>query len=645
MKKLVICFEPVSPPPETDCLLWDGWEAPEGVLILNSLLEEQIIAIRSEHMLWAFNTGLAAISDGRTLSGALTQGQTPSMWWTSLIYERHPRLSPNLYTIYKLRCLELLLERGGYDTVELRGGDSMLRDVMKALCQSRQTSFIMQPGKNDPQKEKAHPYWLLPAPLRAIIRYVHWWFTIRRKLRPLGKLPKPQKDILPATIITYFPNIDLQAAGAGRFRSRYWESLHDILNEEAQKQNSQFVHWLFIRFPSPDFSLTQCAELARHFQQNGRDGLSFSFLEQFLDGKGLCSSLARWLRLSVASLILQRDFSQLCRFNNSKLNFWPYMRAQWAESMRGWRCLERCLHNNALLRFANIAGIQRWNLFAMENCPWERMATEALRKIEKNGPVIGAQHSTLRPTDFRYFDAPETFISPDCAAFQPDIIAGNGDSACDQWRANGMPPKRLHKVEALRYLYLAGKHTRAGDTDLPPQPCKPQEPGYGSRLLVLTGFFQQENMHQLGLLEQALRHSLLASWRIILKPHPYGPVQWWLDKMPFEDRAKISLSHAPLASEFTQGTTVWACNSTSASLEAALLGLPLMVMAPAGDFDLCPIQNVPGLRRTANLADLNSALRNPQPVHIPDGYLDLDPQLPAWRELLGLAASNKRKAL
>lgn len=29
--------------------------------------------------------------------------------------------------------------------------------------------------------------------------------------------------------MTYFPNIDMAAAKNGRFRSRYWEKLHDAL--------------------------------------------------------------------------------------------------------------------------------------------------------------------------------------------------------------------------------------------------------------------------------------------------------------------------------------------------------------------------------------------------------------------------------
>lgn len=80
--------------------------------------------------------------------------------------------------------------------------------------------------------------------------------------------------------------------------------------------------------------------------------------------------------------------------------------------------------------------------------------------------------------------------------------------------------------------------------------------------------------------------------------------------------------------------TVWASNSTTAALEAALKGLPVMVMLPSDDFDLCPLQDVPELPRTGDLEDVRLAGNG--------GALDLtpiiwtDPELPRWRQLLGL---------
>ena len=47
-----------------------------------------------------------------------------------------------------------------------------------------------------------------------------------------------------------------------------------------------------------------------------------------------------------------------------------------------------------------------------------------------------------------------------------------------------------------------------------------------------------------------------------------------------------------IAEHLVPGVLVWASNSTTAVLDAAMRGLAVMVMRPVGDFDLCPMQDV-----------------------------------------------------
>ncbi|MDE6734253.1 MAG: hypothetical protein K2J64_02155, partial [Desulfovibrio sp.] len=102
------------------------------------------------------------------------------------------------------------------------------------------------------------------------------------------------------------------------------------------------------------------------------------------------------------------------------------------------------------------------------------------------------------------------------------------------------------------------------------------------------------------------------------------------------DAEKVRISSAPLALALAPGITVWTSNSTTAALEAALKGLALMVMMPQDDFDLCPLQDVPGLARTATPEDVRRHLAAPAAPALPGEYLDLDTELPRWRKLLGL---------
>ncbi len=398
-----------------------------------------------------------------------------------------------------------------------------------------------------------------------------------------------------------------------------------------------FVNWLFIRFPSPDLTLKECLGLCREFTKEGKDGASFYYLEQFLDFRGLCKSIKRWLGLCMASLRKQRYFARNCHFQNSKLNFWPYVKWQWEESMRGWRSLERCLQNTAFRHYAKNSRSKRWVLFPLENCPWERMLTEASREYSSGVPVYGAQHSIIRPTDFRYFDDPQTFSNPTCSRFQPDVCAANGLSGLRQWADNGMPSQRQRELEALRYQYFVedGLKLKKAEPVLPPQPGEPLELP-GERLLVLTSFFKDETFAHLALLKKTLESGLLDKWRVIIKPHPYLPVEAWRESLAPRLASRVEIIYTPLSLALSDGGFVWASNSTTASLEAALYGLPLMVMSSSDNFDLCPIQNVPNLARTSSLEDVKKYLLERPVPDLPENYLDLAPGLDKWRKLLDL---------
>lgn len=609
---------------------WDLRDVPGDHISLPALCDARLTDIRREHAAWACRTGLAPV-DGILLHEHFQAGEKLSMWWCSLLYERHPKMTPLLHDIYKLRALELLLDEGGFTALRLVGGDERLCGTLLALCQATGRQFA---DYHDPKSRNGRPGGLLrriydacPSLLRAAGRYAYWWFRVRRVLRPQGGAPVtlPPAHVPTGTIATYFPNVDREAAAAGRFRSRYWEGLHDALCAAAATTP---VRWLFIRFPSPQMDLAGCIALRDRLRAAHQDGVSFHYLEEFLQGADLRAAWGRYLRLARASFRLEGFMREQCRFAGSRLNFWAYMADDWAESFRGWRCLERCLQQRAMNNYVRAAGPQRWFTFPLENCPWERMLTHAAHTTPgAGGPVYGAQHSTIRPTDFRYFDDPATFTDSACAAFQPDRICANGQGALRQWQDAAVPPERLGLVEALRYMYLAGARADAAQAREVPQV---------RRLLVVTSFFADETGDHVRLLARAVQAGLLDGWEIVVKPHPYLPVEGDLRRELGAQAGRLTFAGGPVAARLLPGTLVWSSNSTTVVLEAALKGLPVMAMLPPDDFDLCPLQDVPGLPRTGCLEDVRRALADAAPLELPDDYLELRPGLPRWRALLGL---------
>jgi surface carbohydrate biosynthesis protein (TIGR04326 family) len=605
---------------DTRIVWWNRTDAPEGHVSVPVLLEKHLLRIRAELMAWVFELGKVKVLD-EEIQEWLKAGDSLSMWWCSLLFEKHPKILPGLYAVLKLRALELLLEEEPCDNLHLVSADVKLRTSLECFCRkkSRRFSYTMAGGRQEngtPQPLKARIYYALPAVFRAKLRCCHWLWTIKRHL-PRTKIAPPAPGT--STIATYFPNIDPRLAEEDRFRSRYWETLHDVLAPGPGQKHP--VNWLFIMFPSPQYSLRQGIELVRKFRTQKRDGASFHYLEEFLGWRDLLIAGWRYTRLLINSLFVQNALQARFYLHGSHMDFWPYLGTAYVESCRGWRALERCFQRQACIRYTEWCGTQKWTIFPMENCPWERMLTQAVHEA-KAGPVYGTQHSTIRAADFRYFDDQRALHDEECRRFQPERIYANGRGAMEAMLAAGYAPDQVGMLEALRYMYLA-------DTD-------PVRAADGEKcLLLVTSFFADETDAHLAVLGQAVKEGVLDGMRVCIKAHPYLPVQERLARF-FPNGGAPEIVNHPIEELLVPGVFVWTSNSTTVALEAALRGLPVMAQAAKNDFDLCPLQGVPALARIRTSADLARALTSVSCFALPQDYLALDPALPRWRMLLGL---------
>ncbi len=635
MKELYLLANTACPSglsPETTVAVWDRGRVPAGQLSIPAELNARLLPIRDELAAWTYALGRLD-HRGKPLEHSLRAGDSLSMWWLSTLYEKHPKVTRNLFQALKLRALEQILEERKITGLTLhasRGAEPWLPEVLKKFCEETGRTFTLvqaEPLRTVPteglKQRLAALYHKLPAPLKALGRFPAWLWIIRRNL-PRTSLPRPDLREKPATVVTYFPNIDMDLARSkGRFRSRYWESLHDALRPAEGSPHR--VNWVFLYYPAPQCSFPEAIRLRDCFRESGKDGASFHFLEEFLTTGDIFKSLFRFIRLAFASIDVQPTARNGFHFSGSRMDLWPVLKENWSDSTRGWRALERCLMREAFRRYAEWAGPQDWTIFPQENCPWERMLAQSMHESNA-GPVYGAQHSTVRPTDFRYFDDPRLFTEDSCRSAMLDLWLCNGTGARDALLAGGMPPERTDIVEALRYLYL---------TPVPADVSGHSASESPRRLLVVTSFFVDETDAHLATLAEAARAGVLDGWDVVVKPHPYLPVVERLKRLygPSEPPRVVD---GAIGNFLTPGTVVWASNSTTVALEAAYRNLPVLVQAAEDDVDLCPLQGLPGVAIIRGTDDVAAALADPHAPELPPEYLALDPELPRWKKRLGL---------
>ena len=125
-------------PADGTILHWELWDTPADHISIPAILQEKLLQIRTEHARWAYDMAFTSVS-GQTVESWLQCGESLSQWWCSLLYERHPKMTPSLYPVYKLRALELWLAEQNVHELHLVGelpDRNMLTQELKSFVQN-----------------------------------------------------------------------------------------------------------------------------------------------------------------------------------------------------------------------------------------------------------------------------------------------------------------------------------------------------------------------------------------------------------------------------------------------------------------------------------------------------------------------------
>lgn len=595
---------------------WAEMNVPPGRDSIPQLVEQQSRSLRAEYLAWVHDLGEYR-RRGRTLRELLRLNGDFSWWWLTLLAQKSPLKSPAIYEVFKLRALERLYLASGCRGLVLCSPERRLHRVLSDWC-----GRLGHPYRWQRQVGSARPRgWrerlrFLPAPLRALGALGHRLWARQRHFPPVPAVPGGGRQ---GTVVTYFPNIEPQEARQGIFRSRYWGELHDLLERGPWR-----INWIWLAEASEECSLAAARRLRRQVQEKAQGRARYYFLEEFVTPGVLARAFKLYLRLAGRGLGL-RAVRQAFHFPGSALNFWPVLARDWHNSFFGPEAMECCLH---LLTFRELAARlpqQEWGLYLWENQPWERSLIFAWQGSD-HGKLVGFQHATLRFLDLRFYEDPRSYRLASHPPPLPRVVALNGSAALKLMAEAGFPRERLALVEAVRYFHL---QQSLGSRGAAPGAAR----GDRRNLLVVTGYLPQETRSQLWLLAQAAGRGALAGYdHVLVKPHPDCPVEEILgEEAP--DLEVLTVQEA-LALLWPQAAAVYAANSTSAAVEAALLGLPVLVQVPEDSLNLSPLLGEPGVAHVATVEDLVQGLAHPFGASVSADYFCLEKGLRRWRSLL-----------
>ena len=282
---------------------------------------------------------------------------------------------------------------------------------------------------------------------------------------------------------------------------------------------------------------------------------------------------------------------------------------------------------------------QETGLYLCENQGWERAFLHTWRK-HGHGVIIGVAHATVPFWHTYYFDDPRS-LNPKkvCAMPLPDRLAVNGTAAWNTFADAGFPVEQLAEVEALRYLNLAGIAEKRELVAAKRYKVKPLVSEFPKLNILILGEMNPESMHYfLKLLEDTIK-LLPLGYHFTLKPHP-----GYVANLANYPGLRANETAEALDQILVDYDLVIAANSTSASVDAYISGLPVIIGLDGRDFNLSPLRGQVGVTFVSKPEELAVALRVTSQNKAVDldrnDFFYLDPELPRWHHLLNIAASK-----
>ena len=600
---------------------WTELNVAESQESIPQRVEERALKIKAEYLAWVHDLGEISIK-GETLGASLKVLNNLSYWWMIAPVLKSPFESDSLYTVFKLRTLEQLYFEKNCCGLIYQGNNLALHRTLQDWCGKLGHPYRRFCSKKKiVSREKGVRRWLrkLPYWVQALAFLIKsWYLRFRHISSTRSGAAKQLCEEGGVTIVTYFPNIDMEKTRRGEYWSQYWRSLHPVLDQLPFK-----INWVWFYFESSGFKFEEAVSLRDTCNQTNPKKNQYFFIEEFLTPGAFLKALMLYLKIYRKGLRL-KDVQSAFSFPGSSMNFFPIMEREWKASLYGNIAMEGALRIVMFDCMAKILPATPWGLFTWENLSWESGLISAWRRHQKNTKIFACQIGFFRDFDLRLYSDPRVFQKTgNEAMLLPDKLCVYDNEGIPVVRSTGFPGEKTAKVEALRYFDLKGGYSI----------YKKQLPASGRTLLVIMGITDRENQLQFQLLREAAVMGGVANYsQILIKPHPaLSPGGL---KPVYELNFEFSIKNQSLSELWPVIDVVFGANSTGATWEASWFGIPVIALGAVNSLNLNPLAGLPGVNFVTNSSDLVEQLKNPFPVIVDDHFFTLDEDLKLWKDLL-----------
>ncbi len=598
-------------------VLWQSYATAntDKEISIPQLVENNADRLRSKYLALIYDLGELNVN-GKTVVENLKINQVFSYWWMTLLNEKcNYTKSPQIDNIIKLLAFEDWIKAKSYNDIKLVSNNFELAESVRLLLIDLDVNFYWEKEKIEKFNVKLFRIFFnkLPATIRAIISFTKYIIS-RWKLKGVG-VSTWKKSSATLLFTSYFFNLTPDSVKEGKYKSRFWSILPNLLNNKNIQSN-----WLHLYVENRLVpSVSSAKVLIKKFNENNYNQ-NHVFLDSFLTFGVVNSTIMSWIGQVAKNRKIERAIKKQARF------LWPLMDKDVNESLFGAVMIRNILSYFLFREAMQLLPTQKIGCYLQENQGWEFGFVSAWKEF-KHSEIIGIPHSTIRYWDLRYFFDPRSYKKKNRLSIPfPNKIGVNGEASKNAYINGGYPKKKLIEVEALRYLQLE-KIDKVHLNNL-----KFLSIVKNAQVLILGDYLQENNDRMLLLLVKA-NALVINKIKWIIKPHPACPIL-------SQDYPELNavITDNPIEELTGQCMAAYASSVTSAAVDVYYSGIPVITLLDPKKLDLSPLRGCDGVFPVENADELAILLDSLNSIVVKDkrgeGYFYLNSKLPRWRRLL-----------
>ena len=617
INKTVLIWDSPEPIPDGDEFMV-FWQSDTVVnlgkeISIPQVVEENADELRSQYLSFIYDLGEIKINNERVIDNLEIRSGF-SFWWMTLLVEKcNYSKSPQIYNIIRFMAFEKWFNGNDFSTVKIATTNQELAKSIEIFTD--QLGLLFEWVKLSPSKSSQNMfrriYRSLPDIFKAPIALLYY-LADRWKLKGVG-IEEWEQSTATTTFVSYFFNLDTDAANRGLFKDRYWTKLPDLLDENSINSN-----WLHLYVNSDFLPTTESAKkLVEKLNKSHGSAQNHLFLDSFL-----CLHVVR--RTIVDWVIVLSKYGKIKSGIKQQANhLWPLIKSDLKVSLVGAIAIQNLLFYHLFRSAIQILPTQKRGFYLQENQGWEFIG--AWREFSY-GQLIGVPHSTVRYWDLRYFFDSRLYKKNSYLDIPlPDKVAINGEVAKDAYINGGYAADQLVEVEALRYLQWA-------KIDLSNECALGLEVENINNVLVLGDYLQVNTHKQMMLLQEAYR-LINPQVSFIVKPHPMCPIS----SDDYEEIDMLVTDH-PIDKLIDSCVMAYTSSVTSAAVDVYCAGKKVITVLDNDNLNLSPLRGCKGVSFVSTSDELADIINGVCRIEIEKdqgkGYFYLSENLTRWKKLL-----------